>query len=184
MVVKEARRLSELVGQVLDYAGLQARGGVPRREPIDVPSVIDEAIAQSQWIAEEKRVAIEKDVASDLPVVDGDASSLTRAVQNLIANAIRHGGGGGWVGIHAHRENSHVSIMVEDRGPGVAARDVPHLFEPFYRGRDSSSVRGSGLGLAIVQQIAHAHGGVVSVDRHRVQGAAFTIRIPVVEGER
>src|SRR5438045_1038626 len=103
LCIAAAPRVSELVGQVLDFSGMQARGGIPRRERIDVPSVIDEAIVQSKWIAEEWRVAIEKDVANDLPAVEGDASSLARAVQNLIANAIRHGGDGGWVGVRAHR---------------------------------------------------------------------------------
>jgi two-component system sensor histidine kinase MprB len=69
-------------------------------------------------------------------------------------------------------------ISVEDRGPGIAARDFPHLFEPFYRGRGADRVRGSGLGLTIVKQIAAAHGGSVIVDRRREGGAAFTLRLP------
>jgi len=178
MIVKESHRLTDLVGQVLDFAGLQARGPSPKRERIDVASLIDEAIAQSRWIAEERKVAVEKTVADDLPSIDGDPSSLTRAVQNLIANAIRHGGDGGWVGIRAERDRGNVAITVEDHGGGIAARDLPHLFEPFYRGRNSDLVRGTGLGLAIVQQIVHAHGGAVAVDRHRARGAAFTLRLP------
>ncbi|HEV2719310.1 MAG TPA: sensor histidine kinase, partial [Thermoanaerobaculia bacterium] len=102
-------------------------------------------------------------------------------VQNLVANAIRHGGEGGWVGVRAVGEGRSVAITVEDRGPGVAARDVKHLFEPFYRGRGAERVRGSGLGLAIVQRIAAAHGGTVEVVRHRQRGAAFTLRIPEVQ---
>lgn len=178
MVVKESRRLADLVAQVLDFAGLQSRGAPLRRERVDVASLIDEAIAQSAWIAEERHVEIEQHVARNLPNVTADAPSLTRAIQNLIANAIRHGGDGGWVGVRAVGENGHVSIVVEDRGRGVAARDVPHLFEPFYRSKDSTNVRGTGLGLTIVQQIARAHGGAVTIDSRRAHGAAFTLRIP------
>jgi signal transduction histidine kinase len=178
MVVKESRRLADLVAQVLDFAGLQARGASPKRERVDVASLIDEAIAQSRWIAEEHHIDIEKNLAGDLPAIEADAPSLTRAIQNLIANAIRHGGEGGWVGVRAQHDDHHVSIVVEDRGRGIAARDVRHLFEPFYRGRGSDRVRGTGLGLTIVQQIARAHGGVVTVDHRRAQGAAFTLRIP------
>lgn len=178
MIVKESRRLADLVGQVLDFAGLQSRGAPPRRESVSVASLIDEAIAQSRWIAEERNVEIERNVAGDLPSVAADAPSLTRAIQNLIANAIRHGGDGGWVGVRAVGENGNVAIVVEDRGKGIAARDVPHLFEPFYRGRHSESTRGTGLGLTIVQQIARAHGGAVTIDHRRAQGAAFTLRIP------
>jgi signal transduction histidine kinase len=178
MVVKESRRLSDLVAQVLDFSGLQARGASPKRERVDVASLIEEAIAQSRWIAEEYHVDIEKNLTGDLPAIEADAPSLTRAIQNLIANAIRHGGEGGWVGVRALHDDHQVSIVVEDRGRGIAARDIRHLFEPFYRGRGSDRVRGTGLGLTIVQQIARAHGGAVTVDHRRAQGAAFTLRIP------
>jgi signal transduction histidine kinase len=178
MIVKESRRLADLVAQVLDFAGLQARGAPPRRERVDVASLVDEAIAQSRWIADERQVEIERDVQRDLPEINADAPSLTRAIQNLIANAIRHGGDGGWVAVRATSDSGSVSIVVEDRGRGVAPRDVPHLFEPFFRGRGSDRTRGTGLGLTIVQQIARAHGGAVTVDHRRAQGAAFTLRIP------
>jgi signal transduction histidine kinase len=101
-------------------------------------------------------------------------------VQNLAANAVRHGGSGSWVGVRASRDGaSRVAITVEDRGPGIDSRDAAHLFEPFYRGRGTSAIRGSGLGLTIVQQIVAAHGGSVAVDRKRRTGAAFTITLPV-----
>ena len=103
---------------------------------------------------------------------------MTRAVQNLIANAIRHGGSGNYVGVRAVRKGFGVAITVEDRGPGIDKNDASHLFEPFYRGRKSGGVRGTGLGLAIVRQIARAHGGSVEVDRHARGGAAFTIHLP------
>jgi signal transduction histidine kinase len=178
MIVRESRRLIDMVGQVLDFAGIQARSAPRRVERVDVAGVIDDAVAHCQWLAEEAGVKLESQVASDLPSIDGDESALERAVQNLIANAIRHGGEGQWVGVRAERNNGAVAITVEDRGRGIAARDLPHLFEPFYRGRDASRVRGTGLGLTIVQQIAAAHGGKVEVARRRQRGAAFTLLIP------
>jgi signal transduction histidine kinase len=154
----------------------------PRRKlplvPVVVGSVIDEAIATSGWMAAEQSVAIEADIDRNLPLVDGDAASLARAVQNLIANAVRHGAAGQWVAVRASADGKSVVISVEDRGPGIAARDLPHLFEPFYRGRGADRVRGSGLGLTIVKQIASAHGGSVAVDRRREGGAIFTLRLP------
>jgi len=181
MIVKESHRLSDTVAQVLDFAGMQSRGAPARLAPVDVRAVVEDAVAQCGWLAEEAKVKIETDVAGALPAVDGDADALTRAVQNLVANAIRHGGEGGWVGVRAVGEGGSVAITVEDRGPGVAARDVKHLFEPFYRGRGAERTRGSGLGLAIVQRIAAAHGGTIEVVRQRQRGAAFTLRIPEVQ---
>jgi signal transduction histidine kinase len=176
-IVKESRRLTETIAQVLAYGGMQSRRKLPQA-PVDLASVIDEAVATCRWMAEEQSVVIETDISHGLPPVDGDAASLARAVQNLVANAIRHGAAGKWVGIHAAVDGREVVLTVEDRGPGIAARDLPHLFEPFYRGRGADRVRGSGLGLTIVKQIAAAHGGSVRVERRHEGGAQFTLRLP------
>jgi len=176
-IVKESRRLTEMIGQVLAYGGMQSRRKLAH-VPVDISAVIDEAIATCRWMAEEQSVNIETHVDHNLPLVDGDAASLARAVQNLIGNAIRHGAAGKWVSVRATANDASVVITVEDRGPGIAARDLPHLFEPFYRGRGADRVRGSGLGLTIVKQIAVAHGGSVIVDRPRDGGAVFTLRLP------
>jgi signal transduction histidine kinase len=177
-IVKESRRLTEMIGQVLAYGGMQSRRKLPHA-PVDIAGVIEEAIATCRWMADEQSVVIETGIDRNLPLVGGDAASLARAVQNLIANAIRHGAAGKWVAIRASADGRGVVISVEDRGPGIAARDLPHLFEPFYRGRGADRVRGSGLGLTIVKQIAAAHGGSVAVDRRREGGAVFTLRLPV-----
>ena len=176
-IVDESRRLSDTVAQVLQFAGMQARGASPRNDAVDVRAVVDEAVARCRWLAEERPVNVETEIADDLPNVTGDAAALTRAVQNLVSNAIRHGGDGGVVRVHAARDDDGVAITVEDEGRGIAAREIPHLFEPFYRGQDSASTRGSGLGLTIVEQIAKAHGGRVTVARRRERGAAFTLHL-------
>jgi signal transduction histidine kinase len=178
-IVKETRRLIDLVDQILQFGGMQTRAA--RSDATSLPrAAIDDALAQCRWMAAERGVSVECDAKEDLPAVRGDAASVTRAVQNLVANAIRHGGEGKWVGVRAGRDDGFVDITVEDRGPGIAAADLPHLFEPFYRGRNAQT-RGSGIGLAIVDRIARAHGGRVSVAKHRERGAAFTLRLPVAE---
>jgi signal transduction histidine kinase len=179
IVNREATRLADLVAQVLDYSGLQSRV-VTNRAPVDVAEIVSAAIDQTRWLADEKNVTIEQHVAGDLPQIEGDADALTRAVQNLVANAIRHGGDGRWVAVRAQRDDGAVAIIVEDHGAGIEARDVKRLFEPFYRGTNAKA-RGTGLGLTIVRQIARAHGGSVSVDTSRERGAALTLRIPAVQ---
>ncbi len=175
-IVRESTRLGELVGQVLELAGMQSRRA-RSQEAVDVASIIDEAVAQSRWLIADSPIAIETKVEESLPSVIGDRGALTRAVQNLIANAVRHGGSGEWIGVQATRDGDQIRITVEDRGPGIDAGEAAHLFEPFYRGSKSASVPGTGLGLAIVRQIATAHGGSVHVER-RKPGAAFTIALP------
>lgn len=176
-IVKESRRLTEMIGQVLAYGGMQARRKMAFA-PIDVTAVIDEAVASCRWMAEEQGVLVETNIDRDLPFVDGDAASLGRAVQNLLANGIRHGADGKWVAISAEAASGSVVVRIEDRGPGIATRDLPHLFEPFYRGRGADRVKGTGLGLTIVKQIAGVHGGSVTVERRREHGAVFTLRLP------
>jgi len=184
MVAKESRRLGDLVAQVLDYSGLQSRKQLAR-EPVDVASVIANAIDATRWLAEEKKVDVRTSIAPDLPPVNGNAEALTRAIQNLIANAIRHGvappASAAAISITAARLGGKIAVTVEDHGPGIAPTDARHLFEPFYRGRNAT-VRGTGLGLTIVSQIAKAHGGSIAFDRHRTTGAAFTLTLPVAHG--
>lgn len=174
-IVRESARLGAMIGEVLELSGMRARAPRPFA-PLDLRAVIDEAVAQSR-IAERAPVTIDVAIDPNLPPVKGDAQLLTRAVQNLVANAIRHGGAGQWVGVRAARDRDRVRITVEDRGAGIASEDAAHLFEPFYRGRDSANVRGAGLGLAIVKHIVDDHGGSIHVER-RSAGAAFTIHLP------
>src|SRR5207253_1364433 len=132
-IVRESRRLTDLVDQVLQFGGIESRA-TPQHEPIDFPAAIDDAVAQCQWLAEERGVRIESSVAGALPPTHGDQAAVTRAVQNLIANAIRHGSEGGWVSVRAAQDDGFLAITVEDRGRGIAAGDLAHPFEPFYRG--------------------------------------------------
>ncbi|HYI10688.1 MAG TPA: HAMP domain-containing sensor histidine kinase [Thermoanaerobaculia bacterium] len=177
-IVKESTRLSDLINQVLELSGMRARTPSPVREAVDVRTVIDDAVASCRLLTDGD-IHFEVAVDSDLPPVAGRSLALTRAVQNLVSNAIRHAGAGKWVGIRAARNNGGVRITVEDRGPGIDSSDAAHLFEPFYRGRNSGAVRGAGLGLTIVREIVADHGGSIEIDGRRKEGAAFSIQLPV-----
>jgi signal transduction histidine kinase len=101
-------------------------------------------------------------------------------------NAAKYGGSDRWVGVRVDASGSgrsrEVRIAVEDHGRGITAADLPHIFEPFYRGADAVSrqIQGSGLGLALVRRIAEAHGGRVTVMTRDGVGSTFTIHLPVV----
>ena len=182
VVEKEARRLGDLVAQVLDYSGLQSRQQLARA-PVPVAGIVAGAVDATRWLAEEKQIEVNVSVPPDLPPVNGNAEALTRAIQNRIANAIRHGVDVGRasarpISVTAERIADKIAITVEDHGPGISSADANHLFEPFYRGRKATA-RGTGLGLTIVSQIAKAHKGSITFDRHRTTGAAFTLTLPV-----
>ena len=180
LVEREGRRLSDMVAQSLELAGIQSGRRVYRREPVAVEALVDGALAASRWLLDQKQVEVERAVEPDLPELAGDAGALEQALRNLIENAVKYGGES-WLAVRARRSASGVELEVADRGPGVAKEDLAHLFEPFYRGQAAGrTVAGSGLGLSLVRHVVAAHGGTVTVgpgDGGR--GAAFVVRLPV-----
>ncbi|HEX3554608.1 MAG TPA: HAMP domain-containing sensor histidine kinase [Thermoanaerobaculia bacterium] len=180
LIESEGRRLSDMVGQALELAGIQSGRRIYHPRPVEVGEIVDGALQDCRWFLQEKRIAVEREVDRDLPGVLADAAAVRRAVQNLIENAAKHGGGAGWIGVRVRRAAAgQVEITVADRGPGIRREDLPHLFEPFFRGRDAAlgGIPGSGLGLSLVHHVIEAHGGRITVVSD-TEGSAFTIHLP------
>jgi two-component system sensor histidine kinase BaeS len=175
-----------MVERVLDLAGTYSGHRRWRFEDTEVELVLAECLEALEPLARERGVGIESRIEGPLPRVRAERSALRRAVANLLQNAILHGGDGGWVQLRAEpvgpAGERKVRITVEDRGPGIPASELPHLFEPFFRGAEavSSQTRGSGLGLSLVKRIVDAHGGTVDVKTSPGRGSAFTIVLPAV----
>jgi signal transduction histidine kinase len=181
LIESEGRRLSDLVGQALEMAGIHSGRRVYHPQPLSVGEAVDGALDDCRWLLEERRIAVEKDMARGLPAVLADPMALRRALRNLIENGVKHGSCGGWIGVRARRSPAgEVEITVSDRGPGIRREDLPRVFEPFFRGRDASAggVPGSGLGLSLVRHVATAHGGRVAVASQPGGGSAFTLHLP------
>jgi signal transduction histidine kinase len=177
----EARRLGEMVERVLQFAGIES-GRALVRSPVAIAPILDAAVEGA--LGAERSVIIDRQIAPDLPPVLGDAAALRSAFENLLANAAKYGGPDRWIGIRAewrhHARSRQVRITIEDRGRGIAATDLPQIFEPFYRGADvvARQIQGSGLGLALVRRIVEAHGGRVTVVSREGAGSAFTVHLP------
>jgi two-component system phosphate regulon sensor histidine kinase PhoR len=189
LIESEGRRLSDMVGQVLDFAGIQSGRQAYTLQPTEVSEVVDGALHDCRWLLKERRARIERDIPAGLPQVQGDVAALRRAVRNLIENAAKYGGRPDspepWIGVRARATGEGIEIAVEDRGGGLRREDLRNLFEPFYRGREAveRSIAGSGLGLSVVRHIAEAHHGRVSVELGDVgpaagQGKAFVLHLP------
>ncbi len=184
LIEDEGRRLTSMVGQVLEFAGMQAGRKTYSLQRAQLPEILAKALDEYQPMLDEQGFTIDLRIADDLPEIMADPPALHRAIQNLIANAIKYGAAGGWIGLEASlsdRGKSMVTFTVADRGPGIAAADLPHLFEPFYRGDNSSDeqIPGSGLGLSLVQHIAEGHGGRIDVESSDA-GSRFTLQLPAV----
>lgn len=192
LIEGEGRRLSDMVGQALEFAGIQSGRRVYHPRRVEVEELVDGTLADCRWRLQEKRVEVEREVEPGLPPVLVDPAALRRAVANLVENAVKYGGRPGWIGVRARRSvisggggGGGVEITVADRGPGIRKEDLPHLFEPFFRGRDAATggIPGSGLGLSLVRHIAEAHGGRVTVTTEMGKGSAFTLVLPAAAPE-
>jgi len=184
LVQQEARRLADMVDQVLSYAGIQSGERHYELVPTAVSEVIERALNDYGPAFRAAGWQVEKKIGEDLPLVLADASSLESAVKNLLGNAMKYADGGKWVCVSAQAvssgEDAEVRISVEDRGPGIAPSDLPRVFEPFYRSKKvlASPVPGAGLGLSILKRHIEAHGGRISVKSSEGKGSEFTLHLP------
>ena len=166
---------------------LKNGAGTKLPQQLDMTQVIKQAIAATA--EETKGCTVDVQLAPALPALSGDAPALQRAVQNLIVNAAKHGGKGGWIGvtgvIDEDVEPAVVEVQIADRGHGIPHGELASIFKPFYRGAaaEADQVRGSGLGLTLVKEIVEAHGGAISVASQPGRGTTFTIRVPALKGK-
>ena len=184
----ESRRLGETVERVLLYAGIEAGKAVGHRAPVAVSALVNDALAASQGAIADAGITVDVEMPDGLPPVMADASALRSSVSNLIANAIKYGGGG-VVRVTAStgvsRSGDEVRIAVSDKGLGIAPADLPHIFEPFYRGAEAQArqIQGNGLGLSIVKGVVEAHGGRVTVQSTHGAGSTFVVHLPAWKGD-
>jgi two-component system sensor histidine kinase MprB len=168
-VVEQTEELSALVNDLIELA----RGDLPAEHAEDVR--LDRVVEESMARARRNSPGIDFR-ASLLPMItDGVPERLGRAVNNLLDNAARHSPAGATVEVIVDDRG----VVVRDHGTGVDPRDLPYVFDRFYRGANSRGRQGSGLGLAIVRQVALQHGGSVGVANAPDGGAVFTMRLPV-----
>jgi signal transduction histidine kinase len=184
IVQEEARRLSDMVEEVLLYSETQSGRKKYKLEPIDINEVIDRAITNISPAIELENCEFSTHIDQDLPPVKADPAGLSQCLQNLLSNAFKYGktGDKAQIEIVGQREtgSNEVRLSVIDHGPGIDPIDQRHLFEPFYRGeRVESNIPGNGLGLHLVKRIMQAQGGRVTFNQAPHGGACFTLHVPV-----
>jgi signal transduction histidine kinase len=175
-----------MVEQILALAGAQKRWPAMSHQKLAPSEVLYEAVAATAQEAQNAYCAVHVELPPGLPPIVGDATALRRVFENLISNAAKHGGQGGWIGIsgasHEDTVPPVVEIRIADRGRGIPPDEQAEIFRPFFRGSSAQTkqVRGSGLGLSLVREIVEAHGGRVYVDSENGKGTTFTVRLPAV----
>lgn len=184
---REAARMNRLVSDLLSLSRVQAE---ERRRPsgqVDLPLLLRGVLATMDQAARAGGVAVETHGLAGSRLVPGDPDQLVQVFQNLIENALKYGGSGGYLGVSMRRIDHEPllrgpawAVDIRDRGEGIEGMHLPRLTERFYRvdTHRSRAQGGTGLGLAIVKHIVNRHRGRLRIDSSRGQGSTFTVILP------
>ncbi len=180
LIEAEGRRLSDMVERVMEFAGIASGRTMRVRADVDLSRAIADAVQGLRAEARDRDVAVTVHVDGPMPHVIGDAEAIRSALENIIGNAIKYSPNGAAVEVRAAADGQQVRIAVVDRGIGIDAEDLPHVFKPFFRGRRAADaqIRGTGIGLSVVRHVVRAHHGRVRVESRPGEGTTVTVELP------
>jgi signal transduction histidine kinase len=183
----QSRRLQHVVDQVLALTRFNQANGVSQDHAVSVSETIHAGCDGLAAQARQAGIEIERQIASDMPLVYVDPDVLLRCLTNLIENSIKYAASGGWIRVSAHGAlhagRPTLEVTVEDRGPGIEDDETMAVFEPFFRGSSARRSRqpGSGLGLSIVKSAVDAYGGWMILERAVPHGCRFRLFVPTAD---
>lgn len=178
-IERAATRMNRLIQDLLDVTRMEADRLSLERECIPTEEIVSEVIDAQRPLAAEASLTLQLDLAENLPDAWVDHDRLIQVFENLIGNALKFTEAPGRITVGAQPRDGEALFWVADTGPGIAAKDVPHLFDRFWQARKSGRI-GAGLGLPIVKGIVEAHEGRVWVESTPGRGSTFFFTIPTV----
>jgi signal transduction histidine kinase len=180
VILEETRLLVRLVEDLRTLALAESGALKLQRELTDLGALAIETVASFQGQAASAGLTLVADIPADLPTVDVDPVRIRQVLENVIVNALGFTPAGGEVSVRCYMDSSHgerrFAMDVHDTGPGIVPEDLPHIFERFYKSKDS---HGSGLGLTIAHNLVVAHGGEILAQSEVGRGTTIQIRLPV-----
>ena len=181
----EAKRLTDLVQEIIDLSRLQSSDPLQKAFDVEASDVVREAVAQSAFSAESRKITVEIGEIEDATVI-GDRDQLIMAVLNLVENAINYSPENTKVSVVVKVKEELLEISVTDQGIGIAEGELARVFERFYRVDPARSrmTGGTGLGLSIVKHVALNHGGDIKVWSKEGVGSTFTLQLPITQTVR
>lgn len=177
VIRRQSRKMSRLIGELLDFTRLEQNRGSYVKEPTDMTQLVS-SVCEDMAVLREQEILLTYAVAPDISV-NGNRALLIRLLTNLISNAYRYGRPGGNICVRLEKEKEEILLTVEDDGIGIAPEEQDKVFGRFYQSDTSRSGQGTGLGLAMVREIAVFHGGAVQVESAPGQGSKFIFSMPV-----
>jgi len=179
-IVESVERLSKLINDVLDLTTGDARAVALEKERVDIAGLCRAAVDTAKRRAAEKAQKLEVEISPSAGHVFGDARRLREAVEHVLQNAMAYSDRKGRISLTAEGDKKHAIIRISDNGPGIAAEDLPRVFDRFHRVADAA-FRGEaalGLGLPLTRQFIEAHGGTVDLESKKGKGTTVTLTIP------
>ncbi|MCE5229658.1 HAMP domain-containing histidine kinase [bacterium] len=179
IICEEADRLQQLVEELLDLRRIEDQGMPFNPTTFDLKALVEELVAGARAILMTKNLTmtVEWTGVSDNRM-QGDVTQFRRAVRNLLVNSAKYSPESGKIKIIGHSGRERLTLDIHDQGSGIDDRDLPHIFEKFYRGVRQGKQKGTGLGLAIVKHIIERHGGHIGVRSEMGEGTTFRIEMP------
>jgi signal transduction histidine kinase/CheY-like chemotaxis protein len=181
IVLRNVERLGQLIENLLNFSALRPATARLHMESVDLAGIIDNVIKGLAGLAATNKIGLETSVPKDGITVRADAAKITQVLDNLVSNAIKFNRPGGRVMLRVLPMNGEFEVQVEDTGRGIAERDLPHIFERFYKA-DAFS-KGTGIGLALAKQILLLHGKDIWVESRLGEGSRFSFRLSRAEAK-
>jgi signal transduction histidine kinase len=177
---ERADALDRMITDLFEFTRLEYLDQQPVRAPLQLSELLERVAETVQPRAAAQNSTILLDIRADLCEISADAHLLTRAIDNLLDNALRYAGSGSTIWIECLAAPGTVVFSIADDGPGIPAEDLPNLFTPLFRGESSRNRKtgGAGLGLTIARNILTAHGGTLTARNRTPHGAIFIGSLP------
>ncbi len=178
---KELSTLINLVRELIDLSKIESPPGIAEKTPTDLGELVHEVTSSFTQLAASKKLELNEHVPENIPPIFGDKEQLSTLIRNLIDNAIRYTPSGGRIEVKLASDGNYIDLVIADDGIGMAKREIPRIFERFYRVDKARSreTGGTGLGLSIVKHIAENHNATIDVDSSLGVGSTFTVRFPI-----
>ncbi len=180
-VIEECDSLVGMINTMLEIAETDAGVTPLETTAVNIAAIIKDVTELYSPVAEDKNIRISLKIIDDPLIISGDRSRLQRAFANLLDNALKFTQEGGWVALAVTRENHSAQITISDSGTGISAKDLPRIWDRFYRADHSRSTPGTGLGLSLVQSIILAHDGKIDITSTEGAGTQVTVHIDTAE---
>jgi two-component system phosphate regulon sensor histidine kinase PhoR len=175
----EVERLTQIVVELTELSRIETGEAELRLESVDLNLLVEEVITQLSPQIERQQLTAEKNIDANLPSVQADKRRIRQTIVNLIHNAIKFTNTGGKIMVTTRIHNGSATVDISDTGIGIAKRDLPHVFERFYKGDRDRSRGGTGMGLAIAKHVIEAHGGSIWVQSEEGKGSNFSFSLPI-----